>query len=700
MMRSDREGSQVVNRKATESTSADRPVRDRPHALDSPLQDGTLRPLVREPASPPVESPRQRSGLLHRPIDEIQRSAVTADNAVTELEQYKLSMRKYAPVQKGRAGLPWTGQWHCDGCGETSAGQLVYDEYLDAIFLEIDCPKCGPRRERHHDVLFVKKPRGLDHPRQPKRTHAGSPIRPIITELPKTVETLCPECSCLILGRCFVHRGIVWMEKTCPEHGYFRDKVNTDVELYLKGTRAGYQDERGVHKPQVAGAAACPTDCGLCNQHHSASCLAQIDLTNRCNLNCPVCFASANAARGVAEPSYEMVVEYLRALRKQHPYPATAIQFTGGEPTLHPDFHRIIKTTCEMGFSHVQIATNGLKIAEREFTERAAEAGLHTLYMQFDGLDDEQYQKLRGRPLLDVKMRAIENCRRTGMKVCLVPTIVKTINEDQVGSIFRFAVENADVISAISYQPVAFTGRISLQQLADQRYTLGDLAHDLAACSEADVQRDFFPLNFMTPLARIMQTLDGKPKIRPSCHSDCAFGTYFFVTPDRQAIPVPKLFAMAKLMHGFNEHAARIERRRPHALATWTDKLRIVLTFLRSYRWSERDFRVTPLKFIHALRGMTNKSVGRGAAGETTYRTLMAAGMHFMDRYNFDTERIKRCVILYSTPDGIYPFCTINGGPTYRPYIERMLARTVNDTKPCRSGHRPDVSRIAAVSGR
>ncbi|MCK4341931.1 MAG: hypothetical protein KAY37_09440 [Phycisphaerae bacterium] len=112
-------------------------------------------------------------------------------------------------------------------------------------------------------------------------------------------------------------------------------------------------------------------------------------------------------------------------------------------------------------------------------------------------------------------------------------------------------------------------------------------------------------------------------------------------------------------------------------MATWTDKLRIVLTFLRSYRWSERDFRVTPLKFIHALRGKTNKSVGRGAAGETTYRTLMAAGMHFMDRYNFDTERIKRCVILYSTPDGIYPFCTINGGPTYRPYIERMLAKMV-----------------------
>ena len=328
-----------------------------------------------------------------------------------------------------------------------------------------------------------------------------------------------------------------------------------------------------------------------------------------------------------------------------------------------------------MGFSHVQIATNGLKIAEPEFAARAAEAGLHTLYMQFDGLDDAQYKKLRGQPLLETKLRAVENCRQTGMKICLVPTIVKTVNDDQVASIFRFAVENADVISAISYQPVAFTGRISHQELAQKRYTLGDLAHDLAACSGADLQRDFFPLSFMAPLGRIMQTLDGKPKIRPSCHSDCAFGSYYFVTPDRQAIPVPKLFDMARLMTGFNELAARIERQRPSAMANWKDKLDLVLTFLGGYRWTQRDFRITPFTFMHALRGLTNKAVGRGDPGRKTHRTLMAAGMHFMDRYNYDTERIRRCVILYSTPDGMYPFCTINGGPTYRTYIEQMIAR-------------------------
>jgi len=642
-------------------------------------------PFVRHPApamaatspatTPAVDDGRQHSGRLHRPIDEIRRSAVTPETAVTELERFKLAMRRYAPVQRGREALPWRGEWECSGCHQRVAGQFVYDEAEDAMYLETECPTCGRRRERHHDVLFVKDPKQRTHPRQPKKTYSGFPIRPILTGLPRTVETLCPECAALILGRYFVRDEIVWIEKTCPEHGYFRDKINTDVRLYLKGTVSGYEDERGVYAPQVTGARHCPTDCGLCNQHHSASCLPQIDLTNRCNLTCPVCFATANQAGYVAEPTYEMVVEMLRSLRNQHPYPATTVQFTGGEPTLHPDFLRLLRTAREMGFSHTQVATNGLKFADREFTEQAAEAGLHTLYMQFDGLDDRLYQRLRGRPLLDLKMQAIENIRRTDMKICLVPTIVKTINDDQVGPIFRFACRNADVISAISYQPVSFTGRIHLRDLERQRYTLGDLAHDIAAASGADLMRDFWALNFITPISRVSQTLDGKPKIRTSCHSDCAFGTYFFVSPEGEPIPVAKVFDMGRLMNDFNEFAARVQQKRPDGKANRLDRLYLAWLFFKRYRWFGGDYRVTPVDWLRALRGLTNKQYGRGSAGKRTYRTLMAAGMHFMDRYNFDTERIRRCGILYSTVDGMYPFCTINCGPVYRPYIEAMYAR-------------------------
>jgi len=621
------------------------------------------------------ENAEQHSGQLHRPIHEIRRAAVTAENAKTELERYKLSLRKYSPVQKGIEGLPWTGQWYCPACDTEVPGQIVYDETEDAIYLERDCPTCGPSRERQHDVLFVKNKPGRERPRQPERTHAGSPIRPVLHDLPRTVETLCPECRCVILGRHYVHDNIVWIEKTCPEHGYFRDKINTDVQLYLRAARGGFQDERGVYEPQVRAAAACPTDCGLCNQHHSASCLAQIDLTNRCNLTCPICFANANASGYVAEPDYEMVVEYLQALRNQHPYPATAIQFTGGEPTIHPDFLKIIRKTIAMGFSHIQIATNGITLADPDFAARAADAGLHTLYLQFDGVDDEIYKQTRGKPLLETKLRCIDNCRANDIKICLVPTIINNLNNDQVAKIFRFAVDNIDVISAISYQPVAITGRINRRELEQKRYTLGDLAHDLADVSGADPLEELFPLSVISPLAHIMQVIDGKPKIRPSCHSDCAFGTYFFVTPDKETIPIPRLFDINKLFGEFNELSARITAKRPDGKATRADRARIMWAFIKSYRWRNFDRRINPFTFIHALRGMTNKKVGRGESGKKTFRTLMAAGMHFMDCYNYDTERVRRCVIQYSTPDGIYPFCALNGGPEYRPYIEKMLAR-------------------------
>jgi len=617
------------------------------------------------------EPPENRSGSLTRPIDQIRRPAVTAETAATDLEQYKLAMRKYAPVQKGRQALPWKCDSHCLQCDATVPSQFVYDQADDAIYLEFDCPTCGRRREHHHDVLFVTNKPSCDD-RQPTRTYKGSVIRPILRDLPRTVETLCPDCGCNILGRYYVKDNVVYIEKTCPEHGYFRDRISTDAELYLKSTRSIFEDERGVHQPQIEGARFCPSDCGLCNQHVSASCLAQIDLTNRCNLTCPICFASANSAGYVAEPSYEMVVEMLQALRDQRPYPATAIQFTGGEPTIHPDFHRIIEKTNRMGFSHVQIATNGITHANLEFARRSADAGLHTLYLQFDGLNDAMYRKLRTEDLLEKKLACVENCHKTGMKICLVPTIVKGVNDDQVGEIFRFAVQNIEAISAISYQPVAFTGRIGRRELDQKRYTLGDLAHDVAAASGADPLRDFFPLSVLTPMSRIMQLLDGKPKIRPSCHSDCAFGTYFFVTPQRDAVPIPGLFDVFKLFGGFNDLHHKIAPQRK--LANHGDRLRIAWEFIKAYRWRDFDRRISPFTFIRALQGLTNKHMGRGSAEKKSYKTLMAAGMHFMDRHNFDVERIRRCVIQYSTPDGIYPFCTINGGPTYRPFIEHMMA--------------------------
>jgi len=616
----------------------------------------------------------QRSGRAFRPIQDIRRRAATEGDAETELERYKVSLRRYAPVQKGVAGLPWEGEWLCARCGENSPGRLLHEPAEDRIVLEHDCARCGTWREPHADVLFTVG-RVAAHPRQPGETHTGAKVRPIPRALPRTVETLCPECSCLILGRSYEREGAVWMEKTCPEHGYFRDKVTSDARLYLLCEERCFEDERGVEVPQVAEAVACPTDCGLCGQHMSTTCLGQVDLSNRCNLTCPVCFASANQAGYISEPSYEMVVEMLRALREQKPVAASAVQFTGGEPTLHPEFFRILETARDMGFAHVQCASNGLTLAEPGFAEKAATAGLQLVYLQFDGVGDSYYRRLRGAALYEAKLAAVEACRRAGIRICLVPTIVKGVNDDQVGPIFRFAALNSDIVNGIAYQPVAFTGRIARHELEARRYTLGDLAAAVARESGADVHEDWFPASLVTPVSRFIQALSGEPTIRLSCHADCGIGTYFFVTPDGQTVPIPRMFDLMRLFGGLNDLADEIESRGAGARPTRWDLVRAGWYFLRSYRWRNMRQGITPLGFVRALRSMTDKTYAESETGKKAYRTLMAGGMHFMDRYNYDTERVRRCVIQYSTPDGIYPFCTINSGPTYRAYIEALHAR-------------------------
>jgi len=576
-------------------------------------------------------------------------------------------MRRFA----GRyAKLPVEFPATCPTCGEVVPA--TFDRAGGRVVLSYACEACGPRREVHHDAIWT--PVESDFPGSAAKTLTGARIRPVARRLPRTVETLCPECSAIVLGRYFVRDGAVHIEKTCPEHGYFRDLISPDVVLYGKAAWWTFEEHAGQRRPRVSGAAHCPSHCGLCNQHQSSSCLAQIDLTNRCNLRCPICFANAGAVGYVYEPSYEQIVERLRALRALDPYPATAIQFTGGEPTIHPEFLRILSAARDMGFSHIQAATNGIRLADAEFAQATADAGLHTLYLQFDGVGEEAHRPTRNHPgLWAQKLAAIDNCRATGMKVCLVPTILRGINDHRVAEIFRFAVENIDVVSAISYQPVAFTGRINTDERLSQRYTLGHLAHDIAAAAGGSAMRDMYPLSIVVPLAQLLEALTGKPKIRPSCHPDCAFGTYFLVSPEGRAFPFPQVIDVEGMFTEMNRIAARARRR---GRATWLDKWRTFRMIRRHFRADQAPPGLTAKRFMRSLYGLVDKGLGRGESGKLNYRTLLCAGMHFMDRYNFDVERAKRCVILYATPEGVMPFCTYNCGPFYRGLVEPLHAET------------------------
>jgi uncharacterized radical SAM superfamily Fe-S cluster-containing enzyme len=562
-------------------------------------------------------------------------------------------------------------QSQCTACERVLAAALISG--ADGVVLEKACPEHGAMREELHDVLFREA--APDRPGSATRTYSGTPIRPVVRALPKTVETLCPECARTVVGRVFDWRGDVYMEKTCPEHGYVRDRVFTNSALFLKMQQWSFREGAGVENPRVRTADACPGSCGLCNMHQSHTMLGQIDLTNRCNLSCPICFANASTTGYVCEPSFDEVVGLLEQLRAYRPVPASAVQLTGGEPTLHPDFLAILRKARELGFSHVQAASNGIRFAEPGFAKAAAEAGLHTIYLQFDGVDDAVHEVTRGRPLLDVKRRALEQIHAAGMKVCLVPTIVKGVNDDQVAKILRFAVENIHVVSGIAYQPVSFTGRISLADREAKRYTLGDLANDLATAGGLEPMRDFYPLAMTAPLSRLIAALTGDPKITATAHPACSSGAYFVVDGHGNAVPITRFIDVEGLFGDLERLASKIERSRFRAI----HKLRVPILFARHFRKELAPEGLTVRTFLHALRGMTDKRVGRGRAGERTYRTLLAAGMHFQDRYNFDVERVKRCVIHYSTPEGMFPFCAYNCGPVHRQSVERKHAIPIQE---------------------
>ena len=509
---------------------------------------------------------------------------------------------------------------------------------------------------------------------QPQTTYTGSPIQPLQKGLPRTTQSLCPDCTQLIDARIFEEDGKVIMEKHCANHGDFRDMIYSDARLYLKMEEWSFGDNRGLENPVVANATRCPDDCGLCNLHTSHTGLANVDLTNRCNLTCPVCFANANAAGYIYEPDFDLVRKMLQALRDEKPVAGRIVQFSGGEPTIYPRFLDVLRMAKEMGFSHLQAATNGIKFTDLEFAHQCKDAGLHTLYLQFDGVCDDVYRRTRGAALWESKLKCIENVRKAGLKIVFVPTIVKGLNDHQIGDIVRLALENIDCTSGISFQPVAFTGRIARHELLSKRFTLSDFAHAVhRQTGIADPYQDWFPLSCVTPFSKLISALRGEETTTLSCHPHCSLGTYLFVDQNRKATPVTQFVDVGGMLKEMDLLARKAGKRRIQfftKLEAWNN--------LRKFFHVEKapqglDFKM----FLQTLQGLTDKKYGRGEGEKKgfTYRTLMLAGMHFMDSYNYDVERVKRCVIHYAAPNGkIYPFCAYNSGPVYRERVEREFA--------------------------
>ena len=313
------------------------------------------------------------------------------------------------------------------------------------------------------------------------------------TSIDRPMMSICPKCLKPISGRIFQKGNRIFIEKTCNIHGQFNELYWSDAEVFKKFNRflcdgSGANNSEGVKS-------GCPFDCGLCTNHKTATLLANIDVTNRCNMECPICFADAGGR--VYEPTIDQIELMLNNLRHQKPVPCPAIQFSGGEPTVRDDLPQIISMAKKKGFSQIQIATNGLRMAaSTNFCRSLVLNGLNTVYLQFDGVTPEPYMKVRGRDLYPTKIKALDNLRRAGQKsVVLVPTLAKGVNDQEIGAIVRFASNNLDIVKGINMQPVSFSGRIDSEEKAKKRLTIPDLFRLLEEQTGNEITRDdFYPV--------------------------------------------------------------------------------------------------------------------------------------------------------------------------------------------------------------
>ncbi|MEM4576300.1 MAG: radical SAM protein [Candidatus Nezhaarchaeales archaeon] len=480
-------------------------------------------------------------------------------------------------------------------------------------------------------------------------------------KLIKSTRSLCPECLQVIDASVYEENGRVYISKSCPQHGEFTDVYWSDYELYCEAEKWSVVGT-GIWNPQKKKEKGCPYDCGLCENHKTCTVLGIIDVTNRCNLNCPICFAHAGAIGYLYEPNKDQIRQMLKNLRGLKPIPPTALQYSGGEPTIRKDLPELVAMAKEEGFRHVEVNSNGIVLAKNiDFYKELLDAGMSTIYLQFDGLTDDVYIKTRGLPLLDVKFRVIENARKLNHdSIVLVVTLVKGINDHQLGDIIRFAAKNCDVVRGINVQPVSITGRINKAEREKMRITIPDFMKLCEEQTGGSIRvSDFRPVPWPVALARAVGALKGKSYPEFTAHPHCGVATFFLVEGD-DIIPVTRYVNVDKVAEDFWE---------VYKLASEGKRFRAYIKLMKTSSRIKGRLRKYMLSVL--VKGSYD------ALGQLMRKMVLLGCMHFMDPYNFDTQRVERCCIHYALPDGtIRPFCTYNS--IHRSSVEKALSTPIS----------------------
>src|SRR5499427_5811954 len=476
--------------------------------------------------------------------------------------------------------------------------------------------------------------------------------------------------------------GKIVMMKDCPIHGHFEDVMAIDpaffkhLEEAFPGSDIRSHNDEKLHNH------------GSSTIKYGRGSVLTIDLTNRCNMMCDPCFMDANQVGFVHELTWDEIKTMLDNAITLKPKRQMSVQFSGGEPTLSPYFLDACRYAKKVGYNSVQAATNGIEFAKSpDFAKAAAEAGLRYVYLQFDGIGNAANSHRLVGNLFDVKLRAIENLWKAGVEIVPVTTIVNGVNNEQVGRIIQFALDNPKRISFLSFQPVSFTGRdeeITDERRQAQRYTLSHLAHDVKKQTGlGEPVRDWFPISFMGTFSDWADLAHGPEhdwgSLSCGCHPNCGVGMAVMIDKEtKEAKPV------TAFLNG-DTIAKDIAKVNDAARGKWMSIAGMTLALLKNYDpfKSPKHFKFVDLlkKFDKAF-GATGKDYGKVSGDRTAddierrrkdrWNFLFVAGMWFQDLFNYDFRRTEQCIIPYATQEGEISFCAYNTGVGWRNIVEKM----------------------------
>jgi 7,8-dihydro-6-hydroxymethylpterin dimethyltransferase len=446
-------------------------------------------------------------------------------------------------------------------------------------------------------------------------------------------ESVCPECLARIPASRVAIGDDVVLRKACPEHGRFETIVWRGLPAATSWVRP--KTAAGPGPTTVPVDRGCPFDCGLCTDHRQASCCVLLEVTRRCDLACDFCFASAGAAASAGsdpDPA-DLAGRMIRLFTRAGP---VNLQLSGGEPCVRDDLPEIAAAARDIGFTFVQVNTNGLRLArDPGFAQALREAGVATVFLQFDGTRDDIHRRMRGRPLAAAKLAAIEACGRAGLGVVLVPVVVPGINADHVGDILRFAIAHQPVVRGVHFQPVSYFGRFPRVPTDADRITLPEIIAGLQAQTDGLVRvEDFQPAGAENAL--------------------CSFNGMFVTLPDGRLHPLTRASSAACCSGVAEPGPVGVGRARDSVARRWA----------------------APRTSGGPVEPGGGRAPGPGAAAapatglgtgdwdaflaRARTHTLAVSGMAFQDAWTLDLDRLRDCHIHVAYGDGAIPFCAYN----------------------------------------